>query len=165
MENDSMVACCALCCLDCHAHTGRIPDLARDLIPGTAQGALWEICRSPVSLSLWESVHQVQGLLWSPRADDEVPTHKGVQGEGRSAVLQDQEVLPGQRDSGLLGMWRISGLRKTGFPERGSRRCTPEKSCTYQGERDRRIPRGKEELVTGVPAPASNSEESPPRLW
>ncbi|MCG7854598.1 MAG: DUF3795 domain-containing protein [Methanoregulaceae archaeon] len=31
MEDDAMVAYCGLCCLDCHGHTGRIPDLARDL--------------------------------------------------------------------------------------------------------------------------------------
>lgn len=26
-----LVTCCGLCCLDCHGHTGKIPDLARDL--------------------------------------------------------------------------------------------------------------------------------------
>ena len=31
MEDDAMVAHCGLCCLDCHGHTGKIPDLARDL--------------------------------------------------------------------------------------------------------------------------------------
>ncbi len=29
--DQSMVASCGLCCLDCHGHTGRIADLARDL--------------------------------------------------------------------------------------------------------------------------------------
>lgn len=32
MPNDeSSIAYCGLCCLDCHGHTGKIPDLARDL--------------------------------------------------------------------------------------------------------------------------------------
>ncbi|HNQ25269.1 MAG: hypothetical protein BWY93_01652 [Euryarchaeota archaeon ADurb.BinA087] len=31
MENNSLVTYCGLCCLDCHGHTGKIPDLARSL--------------------------------------------------------------------------------------------------------------------------------------
>jgi hypothetical protein len=31
MDDDAGVAYCGLCCLDCHANTGKIADLARDL--------------------------------------------------------------------------------------------------------------------------------------
>lgn len=31
MESSSVVTYCGLCCLDCHGHSGKIPDLARDL--------------------------------------------------------------------------------------------------------------------------------------
>lgn len=31
MDEKSPVTYCGLCCLDCHGHTGTIPDLARDL--------------------------------------------------------------------------------------------------------------------------------------
>ena len=31
MEGKGVVTFCGLCCLDCHGHTGKIPDLARDL--------------------------------------------------------------------------------------------------------------------------------------
>ena len=31
MEDISRITFCGLCCLDCHGHTGRIPDLARNL--------------------------------------------------------------------------------------------------------------------------------------
>lgn len=31
MDDKSPVTFCGLCCLDCHGHEGRIPDLARDL--------------------------------------------------------------------------------------------------------------------------------------
>lgn len=31
MDEEAVVAYCGLCCLDCHGHTQKIPDLARDL--------------------------------------------------------------------------------------------------------------------------------------
>jgi hypothetical protein len=31
MESGSVVTYCGLCCLDCHGHSGKIPDLAREL--------------------------------------------------------------------------------------------------------------------------------------
>ncbi|NYT08025.1 MAG: DUF3795 domain-containing protein, partial [Methanomicrobiales archaeon] len=31
MEDNALIAYCGLCCLDCHSHAGKIPDLARDL--------------------------------------------------------------------------------------------------------------------------------------
>ena len=30
-EKETLVACCGLCCLDCHGYKGTVPDLARDL--------------------------------------------------------------------------------------------------------------------------------------
>jgi len=30
-KNSPLVTYCGLCCLDCHGHTGKIADLARDL--------------------------------------------------------------------------------------------------------------------------------------
>ena len=30
-KNSHLVTWCGLCCLDCHGHTGKIADLARDL--------------------------------------------------------------------------------------------------------------------------------------
>lgn len=31
MEDIALITYCGLCCLDCHSHAGKIPDLARDL--------------------------------------------------------------------------------------------------------------------------------------
>ena len=103
-KNLDVVAYCGLCCLDCHGHTGKIADLARDLRKELRQAKYGKFADAIAKTPFAKTLCALPALLRSSRCHGGVPVQKWMQGWRLSAILQNQIVLPGKTDYRLLGM-------------------------------------------------------------
>jgi len=103
-KNLDVVAYCGLCCLDCHGHTGKIADLARDLRKELRQAKYGKFADAIAKTPFGKPFVHYQQCYDLLGAMVKVPVQKWMQGWRWSAILQNQTVLPGKTDYRLLGM-------------------------------------------------------------